>query len=43
MTGADIGVGWVDQNGTVYFQVWNSFSCKLIKILWLFILRIDMQ
>jgi len=21
MTGADIGIGWIDQNGTVHFQV----------------------
>ena len=24
MTGADIGVGWVDQSGRVYFQVYQS-------------------
>ncbi|CAF1151739.1 unnamed protein product, partial [Adineta steineri] len=31
MTGADIGVGWVDQSGKVTFQVWRLPSSKLIK------------
>ena len=29
MTGADIGVGWVDQTGQVHFQVykiWHGFK-----------------
>jgi len=33
MTGADSGIGWVDQSGKVYFQVWSSSSSKLISTL----------
>jgi hypothetical protein len=40
MKGADIGVGWIDNNGSIYFQVYNQFHLFLI----LFIFnRIDMH
>jgi len=41
MTGADIGVGWVDNSGQLHFQV-NLHTIYLITLL-IFLDRIDMQ